>query len=188
MKINLCFPTVVGISDCPFINEIQDEYKKIISNYKYEDHGFCYKEPHSNDKFKRLNDWINQELKKYIDGHLYQDEYECKESWLLDYKVGSNQPVHNHPGFVFSALFFLEGYEQDVSLTLLNPVDDMMNPLNNHAKTNPDTNNFTHRVISYPPKSGQLIIWRSYVMHSVDTKIKDCKRIVFAYNFDRKVK
>ena len=54
--------------------------------------------------------------------------------------------------------------------------------------TNPNANNFTHRVISYPPKSGRLIIWRSYVMHSVDTKIKDCKRIVFAYNFDRKVK
>ena len=147
MKINLCFPTVFGTSDCPFINEIQDKYKEIISSYKYEDHGFCYEEPHSNEKFRALNTWVNDELKKYIDAHLYQDKYECNDSWLLDYKVGSYQPAHNHPGCVFTALFFLEGYEQDVSLTFHNPVDDMMNPLNNQAKKKIDTNDFTHRVM-----------------------------------------
>jgi hypothetical protein len=86
---------------------------------------------------------------------------------------------------VFSALFFLEGYEDDVNLTFYNPVDDMMNPLNNTAKQKGETNDFTHREIYFKPKTGRLIIWRSHVMHSVSSKTKNCKRIIFAYNFNK---
>ena len=185
MKINLCFPTVFGFVDCPFINEIQESYKNIISNFKYELNGRCDESPHTNLKFVKLNNWIVDELNKYIKAHLYKDVYECKESWLFDYKIGSYQPIHNHPGFVFSALFFLEGYEDDVNLTFYNPVDDMMNPLNNTAKQKGETNDFTHREIYFKPKTGRLIIWRSHVMHSVSSKTKNCKRIIFAYNFNK---
>lgn len=186
MKLNLCFPFVVGISDCSFIEEIQGPYKKIISKYNYEDHGFCHERPHLKNEFKRLNDWIHGELQKYIKAHRYTDEYGCKESWLLDYQIGSSHLIHNHPGCVFSVLFFLEGYEHDVSLTFFNPVDDMMNPLNLTAQNKTRTNEFTHRFVYFPPKSGRLIIWRSHLMHGIENKTKDCKRIVFAYNFDRK--
>ena len=186
MNINLCFPTVIGYSECPFIDEIQDPYKKIISTYKYETHGRCDESPHLIEEFSQLNNWIYSELQKYINGHNYKDKYLCKESWLFNYQVGSYQPIHNHPGFIFSALFFLEGYEQDTHLVFHNPVDDMMNPLNNNAKFKGITNDFTHREVYFKPKSGKLVIWRSYVMHSVPYKTQDSKRIVVAYNFGKK--
>ena len=103
MNINLCFPTVIGYSECPFIDEIQDPYKKIISTYKYETHGRCDESPHLIEEFSQLNNWIYSELQKYINGHNYKDKYLCKESWLFNYQVGSYQPIHNHPGFIFSA-------------------------------------------------------------------------------------
>jgi len=186
MQINLCFPTVIGFSDCPFIDEIKEPYKKIISDYKYEANGRCDENIHLKPKFSRLNNWIMSELDKYVEGHLYKDKYECTESWLIDYKLGIYQPIHNHPGFVFSVLFFLEGYEDDVNLTFHHPVDDMMNPLNNTAKQQGETNNFTHREVYYKPKTGRLIIWRSNIMHSVLPKTKNCKRIILSYNFNKK--
>ena len=188
MKINLCFPMAIGVSDCPFINEIQEPYKKIISKFKYEPHGFCHERPHLIKKFKKLNDWINKELQIYIDEHQYKDKYECKESWLIDYPTGSGQPVHKHPGFVFSLLFFLEGYEKDVNLNFINPVEDMMNPLNDNAQTygKIQTNQLTQLYVSYPPKSGRLIIWRSYLGHGVYDKVEQCKRIIFSYNYGKK--
>ena len=51
MQINLCFPTVIGFSDCPFIDEIKEPYKKIISDYKYEANGRCDENIHLNPKF-----------------------------------------------------------------------------------------------------------------------------------------
>ena len=94
------FPQVVGVSDCPFIKQIQSNYKKIISKYKYDEYGFCKEEPHSNKKFNKLNKWIDGEVKKFIKLHEYKDKFVCKDSWIYDYKIASNQPYHNHPGYI----------------------------------------------------------------------------------------
>ena len=53
---------------------------------------------------------------------MYADYYECRESWLLDYPKGGGQSFHKHPGFLFSAVFFLEGHENDTALNFENPV------------------------------------------------------------------
>jgi len=190
MILDTWFPTTIGISECPFINEIQKPYKNIISKYKYESNGFCKERVHLNKKFKKLNDWVNQEIKKYAEFHLYEDNYKCKESWLLDYPIGGGQSFHIHPGFIFSAVFFLEGYEEDTSLNFESPIIDMKNPLNETAhhgdiKNKKVFNNLTYKVCSYPPKTGKLIIWRSYLSHGCFNKQLDCKRIVFTYNFDK---
>ena len=190
MILNHWFPTTIGISECPFIKEIQKPYKDIIAKYKYASSGFCTERVHLNKKFKKLNDWINQEIKKYAEAHLYKDVYECKESWLLDYPIGGGQSFHRHPGFIFSAVFFLEGYEKDTSLNFENPMIDMKNPLNQTAhhgdiKHKEIFNELTYNMCSYPPKTGNLIIWRSYLSHGCYNKELDCKRIVFTYNFDK---
>ena len=191
MILNHWFPTTIAVSECPFIDEIQKPYKNIISKYKYDSTGFCKERVHLNKKFKKLNTWVNQEIKKYADAHLYNDTYECKESWLLDYPIGGGQSFHRHPGFVFSAVFFLEGYEDDTALNFENPVIDMKNPLNRTAHNDENTehkvifNELTYTMCSYPPKTGLLIIWRSYLSHGCYNKQLDCKRIVFTYNFDK---
>lgn len=187
MNINLCFPTAIGISECPFIDEIQDKYKKILEKADFQPTGFCNSiRPFQYKKFNKLNKWILEEVNKYIKAHNYKDEYECKDSWAIDYRLGLGQPFHKHPGFIISALFFLEGYEQDVRINFLNPIDDMMNPLNDKSGINIETNELTHQILSFPPKHGRLIIWRSYLMHGVSSKVEKCKRIIFSYNFNRK--
>ena len=48
MIINTWFPTAIGVSECPFIKDIQPSYKKIISKYDYEKSGFCRERVHKN--------------------------------------------------------------------------------------------------------------------------------------------
>ena len=181
------FPQVVGVSDCPFIDKIQDKYKKIISKYEYDHNGFCKEAPHSNKKFSLLNKWIDGEVDEFIKLHEYEDKFVCKDSWIYDYQISSNQPYHNHPGYVVSTVFFLEGYEDDSGIIFTNPVADMKNALGEQAAKKPvKTNIWTNRIITHPPKSGRLFIWRSYLMHGVKNKVKDCKRIIFAHNYDKK--
>tara|TARA_R100001163_G_C5062390_1_gene199470 strand:- start:347 stop:952 length:606 start_codon:yes stop_codon:yes gene_type:complete len=198
MIINTIFPTAIGISDCPFINEIQEPYKKIIKDFKYESTGLCKERVHLNKKFKKLNEWVNEQVQKYAKIHLYKGKYNCTESWLLDYPLGSGQSFHRHPGFVFSVVFFLEGYENDTCLNFENPVVDMLNPLkvtahdfdrvndhvfNNNALDNIEYNELTYSQVSYAPKTGRLIVWRGHLAHGCYNKQLECKRIVFVYNY-----
>jgi len=187
MIINTIFPTTIGVSDCPFINEIQEPYKKIIKNFKYEGTGFCRERVHLNKKFTKLNKWINEQVQEYAKIHLYKEKYNCIESWLLDYPLGAGQSFHRHPGFVFSVVFFLEGYEEDTNLNFENPVVDMLNPLkgtaHDDALDNIEYNELTYSQVSYPPKTGRLLIWRSHLAHGCYNKQLECKRIVFVYNY-----
>lgn len=188
MQFQYLFPTTVGFSECPFIDEIQDKYKKIIEKFDYNADGFCGHRVHQNNKFKKLNKWIDDQIHTYAKRHLYKGKYSCKESWLLDYPIGAGQSFHRHPGFTFSCVFFLEGYEYDSTLNFENPIIDMKNPLNFSAydETNNEAyNELTYQVIKYPPKSGRLYVWRSYLAHGVFNKLKNCKRIVFTYNYDQ---
>jgi len=187
MKFNSWFPTVIGTSHCPFINEIQSKYKTIIKKYPSNEYGFINYPIHRNKKFKKLNDWITDEVNKYSQEHRFAFEYEAKESWLWDYKVGAYQAFHAHAGHTLSTIFYLEGYEEDTATIFKNPIEDMKNPLDTHPHNSSDPkkyNNFTYKTCSYPPQSGMLLVWRSYVEHRVDPKRSTKKRIVFVYNFD----
>ena len=185
------FPTTIGYADYPFVEDLK-AYKKIISSYKYKKSGFCNERIHKNKKFKKLNDWILKEVYAYAERHLYKGQYECKESWLLDYPVGGGQSYHRHPGFIFSAVFFLEGHGHDTTLNFENPNVDMMNPLGTTAHDDGPTedrqgyNELTYTVMSYKPVTGRVLIWRSHLSHGCFNKIESCKRIVFTYNFGRK--
>ena len=190
MKFNVWFPTVIGISHCPFIDEIQSKYKTIIKKYAPMNEGGFINHPiHLNKKFKKLNDWITEEVNKYSQEHRFPFEYEAKESWLWDYKVGGGQDYHAHAGHTLSTIFYLEGYEEDTPTIFKNPIEDMKNPLDTHPhdSANPERyNSFTYKTCLYGPQSGKLLVWRSYVEHKVESKLGTKKRIVFVYNFDPK--
>ena len=187
MKLDVWFPPIIGSTDCPFIDKIQDKYKKIIKKYPAINKGFINYPVHQDKRFKKLNDWISHEVNAFSKEHRFIYSYEAKESWAWDYQIGAYQGSHTHLGHTLSATFFLEGYPKDTPLTFINPIHDMKNPLGVRAHTSFKRNiynSFTFRSCSYAPRSGLLLIWRSYIEHSVDVKYRPEKRIVFVYNFD----
>ena len=47
-------------------------------------------------------------------------------------------------------------------------------------------NDLTYSQCEYPCETGKLVIFRSHILHAVDPKKTNEKRIVFSYNFDPK--
>lgn len=182
------FPTTIGIVDCPFLNEIKTEYLNIISKFKYLEGGFCDHYIHNDARFTKLNNWITEQVNKYAKLHKFEDQYEAKDSWLIDYPLNIGQPFHCHSGYTISVCFFLEGNIDDVPLIFKNPIQDMKNPLNitpkNSHLSNHLFNEFTNQRCFYAPLSGRLIIFRSHTEHGVYPKKTTNKRIIFSYNFD----
>ena len=90
---------------------------------------------------------------------------------------------------MLSTIFFLEGCKEDVPIIFKNPIEDMKNALDLHPHDSNDPKKFTfftYKTCLYPPQSGMLLVWRSYVEHRIDPKRSTKKRIVFVYNFDPK--
>ena len=187
MKFETWFPTVIGIAHCPFINDIQSSYKKIIKKYPVDKCGFINVPIHRSQDFKKLTDWITQEVNTFSENHRFVFNYEPKESWIWDYEEGVSQGFHTHLGYTISTVFFLEGHEKDSPIVFKSPINDMKNPLGTqpHTSTNVDLyNSFTFKTCAVPPRSGMLLVWRSYIEHKVDAKQGKDRRIVFVYNFD----
>ena len=186
------FPMIIGRSECPFITEIQAPYKELIKKFKTsEKTGWSYHAVHEDERFKKLNNWVNKEVNVFAKAHKFPDEYEAKQSWLINYKKGETQPSHSHPGYTISTIFFLEGYEDDAPLIFRNPQIDMKNPLHTTPSVSNDHryyNDLTYISCSYRPRSGAFLLWRSYGEHSVPIKLNNKKRIVFVYNCDPKRK
>lgn len=204
MHIDLWFPSVIGKSDCPFFDEVKDSYRKRISSdevkvvstgrlttpkFEYNSAGFCAQRVHEEGEFKRLNDWIITQVQEYADTHKFPGVYYCKDSWIVDYPVNSAQFFRSHPGSIISGIFFIEGQEDDVPVLFKNPVTDMKNALGHTVYENKAhlVNELTYNQVAYPPKTGQLLLWRSHLESGCNMKTLACKRTAFVYNFDVKV-
>ena len=189
------FPTVIGHADCPFINEIKYDYQDILNNdmKNIEDEfiGFKYHQIHKDKKYLRLTKWVTNCVNEYAKEHKFPDEYECKESWLVDYLNYSSQPFHTHKGYTISTVFYFISDENDSPTIFKSPTNpDMKNPLKinvDRAGDNSYFNELTYPTVEYKPIEGRLLIFRSYLEHSTKPKVlKDKKRVIFSFNFDPK--
>lgn len=182
------FPTVIGIADCPFIDEIKDSYKEILKTIPSDNASeLKYYQIHKDKRFNKLTDWITEQVKQYVVAHNFPGQYEPYESWCIDYKKGSYNPAHVHTGSTISVSFYLEGYTTDIPISFRGPYfKDMANPFQISPKENGEShyfNEFTSPSHWYYPLTGRLLIFRSFLEHEVDKKINDDTRIVLSMNF-----
>tara|TARA_A100001011_G_C14199209_1_gene794906 strand:- start:653 stop:1225 length:573 start_codon:yes stop_codon:yes gene_type:complete len=133
---------------------------------------------HKDKKFKRLNDWILNCVKGYIaDTKLdFSMRLNETESWFNIYNKGDYQEVHQHYGFVISAVYFLKSNPDYSPLIFKSLFIDQLNI----RKTNRLGNNYD---IVYKAKPGRLVVFRSFLPHCVGKHKDNEKRITLAYNF-----
>ena len=190
LDLQFWFPTIIGVVDCPFHKDIKKDYKNYINDFKYDNIGFSYTPIHKDKKFKVLNDWITNQVNQYTKLHKFPDRYEANESWVIDY-ISSSQPWHTHIGCTISTVYYFDSDVNDSCIKFRSPYhNDTSNPLNLNPLSAKNENNFselTFQSCRYAPVEGRLLIFRSYIEHSVDPKKLRSKRIIFSYNFDKKV-
>ena len=182
------FPTTVGVVDCPFMDEIQSQYLKYIKFFQYDKVGFCYAEQHKNERFKKLNEWINEQVNQYAKLHKFPGVYGPGESWIIDYQNHKGQPWHTHIGWTISTVFYLVADKTDKGTKFRSPTyNDTINPLRISPIDDRQGDKYTtltYPTCEYAPVEGRLLIFRSYLEHSMDIKDNNDRRVIFSYNFN----
>ncbi|MEC7858378.1 MAG: putative 2OG-Fe(II) oxygenase [Bacteroidota bacterium] len=99
-----------------------------------------------------------------------QFNYSITDAWCVKYKKGDHQTIHNHRGWGFSGILYVE-YDSEVHTPTCfmapwqNPINDMT-------------------ILSYPPfvKEGIIFITPSFTHHYVEPNESDKERIVIAFD------
>jgi hypothetical protein len=187
---DLWFPTVIGKIDCPFFNEVQSEYKKHLNLSEYTYQGYVYHEIHNDIRFERLNNWIIARVNEFSLKHNVPEKMIPKQSWYNDYHPNGNIPWHKHPGWIWTATFFLESDINDSCLEFRSPsYGDNINGMlkrSPHEHEQVSYNQFTYETCEYQPVPGRLIIFRSSIEHMAFNKNPNLtSRVVLTYNFDK---
>lgn len=188
--IEYWWPTEIGFYDNPdhdkldlidYCYEIQSKTesggKNWVASDTYNTSNSRF-QPHKDEKFKKLNSWIEQQIETYIQETDidYNPFKPGTGSWFNIYKTGDYQEIHQHQRCVLSAVYFLKSNPKFTPLLFYSNYTDMLNITKNN-------NICQNTPVRYKAVPGRLLIFRSHVPHSVE-KHKDTEdRITIAYNF-----
>ena len=132
------------------------------------------------DEFSDLVDIIYHEASNYAHALKFDfEKYPLKinECWLNVYSTGDSQEPHNHANSVFSGIYFVKTPENCSPLVLFSPhANTMVEP----PKT--ETNDLNRLAARFEPQAGQLLIFRSHLMHAVKATPLDDERVSIAFN------
>jgi len=122
-------------------------------------------------------------LLKYIKSSLKKLGYACQfdlsTSWCTKNIKGENVPSHKHKNCWFSGVYYYGDYDENSGklfiespLSSLSSFDDMI----------VDPNKFNTHISVLSPKKKRMIIFPSYLMHSIDIHNSDLIRYSLAFN------
>jgi len=131
-------------------------------------------------EYKPLRDVIMHELNEFArDLNLNIDQFPLRitDCWLNVYGEGHAQEVHNHANSVLSGIYYVKAPEGSGALVIQSPYADSMFSA---PVIQNDGLNLLH--INVQPQEGMMILFRSFVKHSVKpNRIKE-ERISIAFN------
>lgn len=96
--------------------------------------------------------------------------------WVNIYAKGDAQDVHRHPNSIISGIYYVQTPQDAGDLVLHTPADDeLMPPIERPNHLNAATQ-------QWKPDAGQMLLFRSWVRHSVMPNRSDEERISVAFD------
>jgi len=177
------------------LSQIMDEYDKdedyVVPFWDGNVNSSCYREDSINYDalFKPIED-MYQKISKNLLPH------NCKitNMWYNVYRNGYSQEIHSHNSrlgnmpITFSGIYFCKYEEDHAPVKFWNPSTIYLSPLSEHLVGDPlfkedfYINSYCKEGISYYPKQGDLIMFPSFLMHSVPIQRIDSKRVTISFN------
>jgi uncharacterized protein (TIGR02466 family) len=131
-------------------------------------------------EFDPLGKVITEEATKFADAlDLQTDKHPLKftECWLNVYSEGHAQEVHQHPNAVISGIYYVKAPPGSGELLIHSPyTGTMLDPPIRKA------NGLNITVMPITPKEGMMVLFRSFVKHSVKPTRGKEERISIAFN------
>ena len=110
------------------------------------------------------------------------DKYTYNPHSFIDLinKKNSFNLRHNHQNCYFSAVYYVKKPKRSGDISFFDPVE---------AKTyrHPEKEKstiYSNQVVTLEPKEGDLLVFPSYLYHSVKPNLSDEDRIVISFNID----
>ena len=187
------FPTIIGFYDNPnhnlFEKEATNRCLELEKSIEKGGDNWLSKSTYNtigtygiwnDEKFKGINEFVFKSVQEYLqDLKIKQSclEQNPCDAWFNLYKEGDYQEYHIHGGCLISAVYFLKTTENSAKIHFKSPVVDMLHPEFEEYSSD------TYERIYYEPRPGLLLVFRSYLEHSVEKQIGNDLRISLAYNF-----
>ena len=102
------------------------------------------------------------------------------EAWINIYRKGHFNYSHDHPGSLFSAVYYVKGGVDKGELELKTPVTAHTYTISGEMVGS--YNAFTGHAMVIPPVTGDLLIFPSWLLHRVNMSQSDEDRISIAFN------
>ena len=102
------------------------------------------------------------------------------EAWININQKGHFNYTHDHPGNLFSAVYYVKGGPDKGDLELKTPIAPHTYTISNEMVGN--FNTFTGHAMVIPPITGDLVIFPSWLFHRVMMSQSEEDRISIAFN------
>jgi uncharacterized protein (TIGR02466 family) len=102
------------------------------------------------------------------------------EAWININGRGHFNYSHDHPGSLFSAVYYVKGGTDKGELEFKTPITAHTYTISNEAVGS--FNAFTGHAMVIPPVTGDLLIFPSWLLHRVNISRSDEDRISIAFN------
>lgn len=130
--------------------------------------------------------FILQQVKEFADNLLLYDydEYELSQSWVSRKHPGQHHTMHTHPNSLISGVFYYGEPAPNTPAIKFHKMTGGMNVNQLQAKTKPDkrSSKFAWENFSIQFEPGLLVIFPSYLFHSVPINESDKVRSSVAFN------
>lgn len=127
--------------------------------------------------------YIDNSLKD-MDWDLARQEVKITNMWAIINEKGAFNQKHHHGNSDISAAYYVSAFDNCGDIVFYDPRPA---PVFNHPiANNPNLLNAT--VNSIKPKEGMLVLFPSYLEHSVNPNLSNEKRIVISFNLSLKNK
>jgi len=163
-----------------YINELQikDPQGVIKSNFK----GWHSKDFDMNDEqpkkfIEAIKNNINSALND-MGWDLKKQTVKIKSVWAIINSKGAWNQKHHHSNSDLSAAYYVSAHENCGDIVFYDPRPA---PVHNHPISK-SPNKLNATVNSIKPESGMLVLFPSYLEHSVNPNLFDDKRIVISFN------
>lgn len=182
-RLELLFPTPVMVGDIELTKKELDFIKSSISDtiqngdgatgqYSKDDHIL------NNPELKDLKDWALFHVKTYIKS-IYKPKYEIEpyitQSWVLLSNKESSHQAHVHPNSLLSGVIYISTNDDD-KITFYNDAPRMLTIETDEY----DILNSSEWWL--PAQENKIIIFPSYMSHSVNKVYGDKPRISLPFN------
>lgn len=130
--------------------------------------------------------FILQQVKEFADNILLfdYDEYELSQSWVSRKHPGQHHTMHTHPNSLISGVFYYGEPAPNTPAIKFHKMSGGMNVNQLQAKTKPDKrpSKFAWDTFSVQFEPGLLVLFPSYLFHSVPMNESDKIRSSVAFN------